>query len=230
MAEQVNQGPRSQLTSLLQLSSSAFPLGSFHYSQGLETAVELGFVTDYASFHHWLTVQMRESMANLDLPVLCRMMQAYEADDLDQLETWVEFLVASRETYELRQEEQARGQAMIRILDNFEIGLNQRVRRLVTLSQLAGHAVLAKAWRLDFPALANAMLYSFLENQVTAGIKTIPLGQSAGQKLLWSVGQQLEDWVEHAGCLADDEIGASTHGLAILSSLHETQYTRLFRS
>lgn len=219
-----------ELTRLLQISSPAFPLGSFHYSQGLETAVDNQIVVDASTFEDWLMMQMRESMANLDMPTLFRLVSTYTDEDLDRFEYWVNFLVANRETLELRQEEQARGQAMLRILENLDINLDDRTRRLIGTSQLAGHAVLAGVWGLQVAPLAATLLYTFLENQVTAGIKTIPLGQSAGQNLIGSVGAHIPSWVEYASRLDDDDIGASTHGLAILCSLHETQYTRLFRS
>ena len=68
------------------------------------------------------------------------------------------------------------------------------------------------------------------ENQVLAAIKLIPLGQTAGQKILSSVIKIIPDQVLTGLSLNDEEIGYTAPGQAIASALHETQYTRLFRS
>ena len=63
-----------------------------------------------------------------------------------------------------------------------------------------------------------------------AALKIVPLGQTDGQRMLLSLGGRLSAIVERASALGDDDIGAFMPGLAILSSRHETQYSRLFRS
>ena len=72
--------------------------------------------------------------------------------------------------------------------------------------------------------------WSWLENQVTAGIKLIPLGQTSGQAILIKLAEDIDAAVA-VGLEVDDEaIGFSAPALAISSALHESQYTRLFRS
>jgi urease accessory protein len=73
-------------------------------------------------------------------------------------------------------------------------------------------------------------VWSWLENQVMAAIKAVPLGQTAGQRILASVGDELPAVAQRAMTLADDELANFAPGLAIASSRHETQYSRLFRS
>jgi urease accessory protein len=73
-------------------------------------------------------------------------------------------------------------------------------------------------------------LWGWLENQVLCAVKLVPLGQVAGQQLLKKLAGKLPVLVQQALALSDDEIGGSVFGLALASSRHEMQYSRLFRS
>ena len=75
-----------------------------------------------------------------------------------------------------------------------------------------------------------AYLWSWLENQVMAAIKAVPLGQVAGQRLLLALGARMPAAVAVAKAVADDDVASFAPGLALASARHETQYTRLFRS
>ena len=63
-----------------------------------------------------------------------------------------------------------------------------------------------------------------------AAVKSVPLGQTEAQRMLLSLGSKLDGIAARASALEDDELSNFTPGLAILSSRHETQYSRLFRS
>ena len=65
---------------------------------------------------------------------------------------------------------------------------------------------------------------------IGAAVKAMPLGQSAGQRMLARLAREIPIAVAHALSLADDERQAFSPMLAILSARHETQYSRLFRS
>lgn len=228
----ISSGPAAdvRLIRLLQLSSATLPVGAFSYSQGLEYAVECGWVSDVESFRQWLTAIAGENLVYLDLPVLLRLHDAAQRGNAEALRHWVDILVASRETHEMRTEESARGRAMVQILVALGIGIPTDLRASLAASQLAGVAFAGALWALPAGSLATAHAWSWLENQVTAGVKLIPLGQSDGQRLLFELGEVLVELVEHAQRVGDDEIGAACPALAIAGSLHETQYTRLFRS
>src|SRR4030095_16961195 len=76
----------------------------------------------------------------------------------------------------------------------------------------------------------TAYLWSWLENQVLAAMKTIPLGQVAGQKMLLALGAAIPAAVARVQQVADDDITSFAPGLAIASARRETQYSRLCRS
>lgn len=218
------------LVRLLQLASPSLPVGAFSYSQGLEYAVEIGWVDDLETFRSWLTNLVEENLVRLEIPLLVRLIDAVNDHAVDEFAYWVDFLMASRETRELRDEETGRGRAMANVLSALALEVDPPFMDSVKRSQLAGLAWAAHRWRLPADQLAIAHAFSWLENQVTAGVKLIPLGQSDGQRLLAGIGATLPRCVSRALAISDPNMGASSPALGIASSLHETQYTRLFRS
>ncbi|MCD6623734.1 urease accessory protein UreF, partial [Klebsiella michiganensis] len=94
---------------LMQLASSSLPVGGYSWSQGLEWAVEAGWVADTAAFERWQLRQMEQSFFTVDLPLFARLYRACEAGDLACARRWTAYLLACRETRELRDEERNRG-------------------------------------------------------------------------------------------------------------------------
>jgi urease accessory protein len=219
-----------RLLRLFQLVSPSLPVGAFAYSQGLEWAVECGWVRNGEGLEHWLLDILRQALARVDLPVLMRQQQAWRAEDKDAVAHWGAYLLASRETAELRAEERNRGRALAALLPTLGITPPDDAWETVRACQTAGFSLAAAAWDIDPRQTALGYAWSWLENQVLGGVKAIPLGQTAGQQALFRLADRLPEAVDTAMALADDELGASTPALAIASSRHETQYTRLFRS
>lgn len=215
---------------LMQLVSPALPIGAFTYSQGLEWAVESRQVTDADAVYDWMLGQVEDGLTYLDLPILKRLYQALENDDLDIVNYWSEYLLASRETSELRQEEINRGRALCRLLTDLDVTGAVKYESVMQLGQIPGFALAAVAWNISLQQTALGYSWGWLENQVAAAIKLVPLGQTAGQKLQLQLSEVIPQAVNRALSVDDDEIGASAPAMAIASSLHETQYTRLFRS
>ena len=213
---------------LFQLISPSLPVGAFTYSQGLELAVEQGWVDSQAAFEGWLDGQLMQSLATLELPLLARMLDAIEAENSAELLTLAQHLLAWRETKELRLEESQRGAALARLLPQLEIELDAEQLQACKLTQLAGIAIAAHQWQIERDKLFAGYLWSWLENAVMAGVKLIPLGQTQGQQTLKAMALRVEEAVASAKQVT--EPGSVTPALAIASSRHETQYTRLFRS
>ncbi|MGD8644876.1 MAG: urease accessory UreF family protein [Chromatiales bacterium] len=218
------------LLRLLQLVSPSLPTGAFTYSQGIEWSVEAGWIRDAADLEAWLSDQMKSMLARVDLPLLLRMRQAIVDRDKAQLDRWIDALLASRETRELREEESNRGRALADLLGKLELAEADAWRDDLARSQAAGFAFAATRWRIPADQLALGYAWGWLENLVLAAVKIIPLGQSEGQRLLERLAASLAAAVDRARALDDEDIGAANPALAIASSRHETQYTRLFRS
>lgn len=219
-----------KLLRLLQLASPGLPVGGFTYSQGLEWAVEAGWVQGAEGFRAWQRQQIDDTLGYLDWPLLVRLYQACEADDAEAFAHWSRFLLANRETAELRTEERQRGAALARLLDGWQLGQAPQWRASLELTQLGGMAWLAAHWQIPLRDLLLGHGFSWLEGAVTAGVKLVPFGQQAAQSLLRDLSDDLCAVLERALTLPDDELGGGLPLLAIASARHETQYTRLFRS
>ncbi|MBC3419625.1 urease accessory protein UreF [Pseudomonas wayambapalatensis] len=218
------------LLRLLQLASPGLPVGGFTYSQGLEWAVEAGWVRDTAGFCAWQREQLHDTLGCLDWPLLARLYRACQGDDAEAFARWTQFLLANRETAELRLEERQRGSALARLLDGWQLAQAPAWRESIELSQLGGMAWLGAHWSIPLRDLALGHGFAWLEGAVMAGVKLVPFGQQAAQTLLRDLGAELPAVLDQALTLEDDELGGGLPLLAIASSRHETQYTRLFRS
>lgn len=215
---------------LFQLISPSLPIGGFTYSQGLEYAVEAGWVTNRDTMEQWLNYMANSSVATLELPIIDRLYLALEQGELDQIEYWCDFLYASRETSELRAEEKQRGLALFTLLKRLEIDVSVMDSIQSHPNQLLGLCIAARHWKISLEDLKQGYLWSWLENLVTAGVKLVPLGQTDGQLALLNVTQRFPAVINQARKIEEWMIGSFTPSLSIASSLHETQYTRLFRS
>ena len=205
------------LAKLLQLASPTLPVGAYSYSGGLEAAAEDGVVIDAASAERWIGDVLEFSMARMEAPLLLRMMKKQE---------WNEVFLASRETAELRAETVQMGYSLNRLFK--DLGLGEVP--VEEPSFPAAFAYAAARWNIQPEAALQAYLWAWLENQVMAAVKAVPLGQTDGQRILLSLGDRIEGLVKKAMQMKDDDIGNFAPGLAHLSSRHETQYSRLFRS
>lgn len=222
--------PTPHLLRLMHLVSPSLPTGAFAYSQGLEWAVEAGWVECASDLEAWLTDLIESNLSRVDIPLIARMMDAFKSGCKADLTRWTDLLLALRETNELRLEEKSRGRAMVSLLEGLAVPMQTIEQQIVGTSQLAGFAMAATHFGIPTDQAATGYAWSWLENQVLAGIKIIPLGQSEGHGILLHLDVMVLKAVAYGLNIVDDEIGASSPALAIASSRHETQYTRLYRS
>jgi urease accessory protein len=216
------------LVRLLQLASPALPVGAYSYSQGLESAIESGFVNDEASTLAWTQDVLRLSLATMEAPVFVRMCEAWRSNDLAEAQRWNDLFLASRESAELRAETAQMGFSLAQLLR--QLGEAHPFASWQEVSFPAAFTFCAVRWEVEPRAALIGYLWSWAENQIVAAIKAVPLGQGAGQRLLSVLGPRLVDCAEGASDVPDDRLSNMAPGLALLSAQHETQYSRLFRS
>ena len=213
---------------LLQLSSATLPVGAFSFSQGLEYAIDQQWLNSVEDIHNWLEVSLLESMAYLDVPVLLRMKRAKKNNDPQNFFYWSDYLLASRESSELFMAEKNMGVAMFRLLKNLDLNIKDFVPD--TPSFLSAYVLACSQWELSDDQSMQGYLWSWLENQVSAASKLLPMGQTQAQKMLLGISDKIPKVMEIANTLEDDDIGSSLPKMAMASAWHETQYSRLFRS
>ncbi|MDH5518847.1 MAG: urease accessory protein UreF [Gammaproteobacteria bacterium] len=214
---------------LWQLISPALPIGSFSYSQSLEYAIDSGQLKTESDIEEWLTAQMNFGLANLDLAVLYRLMQAWQSENIQSVRKWNSTLLAFRESAELHDEDCQVGYALTRLLTDLEVeGAAQWQRQKVSYVTL--YALVCQRWRISSDDAVAGFIWAWCENMVAAAVKLLSMGQTAGQKMLLHLGDCIEPLCRRAKMLPDNELGGALPGLAMASAFHETQYSRLFRS
>ena len=227
------------LLSLMRLSSPALPIGGFSYSQGLESAIDAAWVRTEADVRDWITSLLHANIGQFDAPLCMALFRAVAANDHEQAARLHERWLASRETAELRAETLQMGQSLLQMLAGLELepALAARVDSLRSAGECAlplAWGLAARAFGLEPLAALAAWCWAWLENQVMAAIKTVPLGQQAGQRLFSALRPELASVLEHAADPAVVDLPTRwsnfAPGFAIASARHETQYSRLFRS
>jgi urease accessory protein len=219
-------------TRLLQLCSQALPVGAYAYSGGLESAIARGYVHDSQSTRAWVQGILQMNICHLDLPALFLAESAWREQDSDTLDRLNEYLQASRESAELLLEDVDMGRSLQRLLGN----LGEPHPGCQSPSFVVLFAVAGANWQIPASDLAAGYCYSWLENQVAAATKSVPLGQTEAQQilgeLLAGIDGCIESALEIAGDSADGDwrFGLSLPMLGLLSAQHETLEARLYRS
>ena len=230
----------SSLLQLIWLASPALPVGGFSYSEGLEAFIlrrqaapeNIAGDTNNDWLVNWLCDQLHLSLTRGDLAVIAQAIPAWRNSDLNRISELNDWLLQTRETSELRAQAEQMGRSLciwLRSHDGIDPTQLQHCEQLPPTYPIAFALAAAQT---DATARDCLLAYGFgwAENMVQAAIKSVPLGQTAGQRILARLAQAIPAAMQTAIDLPDDERQAFSPMLAILSSQHETQYSRLFRS
>ena len=218
------------MLNLMRLTSPSLPIGAFAYSQGLEFACDQEWIKDEESALKWISGLMRNTQAHLEVPVLLRLYDAWQEQEFEKVEYWSKYLLASREAQELRDEDHYIGKALSKLLLDLEIPEANNIIKTKYVTYATAFSLAGYRWEVNKEDCCTGYVWAWCENQVNAAIKLIPLGQTAGQRMISSLINEIPDVVHTAMQLDDNEIGSTSVGLGMASANHETQYSRLFRS
>lgn len=230
----------TSLLNLLHISSPALPIGAFAYSQGLEYTLEAGWCKKADDVELWIKSVMVHGLGGVDLPILKRLHQAWSAYVQEQadgqaqikesLNAWNATLLAFRETKELYLED-------IQVGDAFKQWHKSQSAEHIAKLELIEKPTVASMYALNavikgltVKECLIGFVWAWLENQITAASKAMPMGQTDGQNIIRHLIPQIEPVIEKSMQLEDDDIGSGLVGLSMSSALHENQYSRLFRS
>ncbi|MDR5737737.1 MULTISPECIES: urease accessory protein UreF [unclassified Caballeronia] len=223
----------SELTALLHLASPALPIGAFSYSQGLEAAIECGFVHDADTAREWIANGLSHVLARGELPIIAHQMERWRTHDDAALRRANDEYIASRESAELRRETEQMGWSLAQLCASLEWGDEARRATLAAVKPIAqptAYAFAAYANDASTDAALAAYAFSWVENQAAAALKAVPLGQLAGQRTIVALRAPIDDAVCRALVTSPDQVNTFAPQLGILSARHESQYSRLFRS
>ncbi len=224
----------SALAHLLQLASPALPVGAYSYSEGLELLVHDAQISDAPSLERWLSQELQWGAIRLEAVVVARIYDVTAdatADKASRLSDWNQWLSALRESEELREQSWQMGRSLVRLLLDLDPTLEPDLRACGEPCNFAiAFGIAAAHWKIDRQSALIGYLYSWASNLVHAGVRLVPLGQTAGQKVLLNLYPALEQAVAAALSLPDTALESCGWGLAIASMSHEVQYSRMFRS
>jgi urease accessory protein len=223
------------LLQLIWLASPALPVGGFSYSEGLEAAIDHGLVHDEASCTAWLIDQLLLTQARGDLAAIAQAVPAWQALDTDRLQQLNAWVLATRESAEMRLQTLQMGKSLLDWLRSLQAHNPARPEALQSLATLPPTWPLAYALALactqaPVAQALQACAFGWAENMSQAALKAVPLGQGSGQRMLAALARTIPEAVQTALTTTDETRQAFSPMLAILSSRHETQYSRLFRS
>lgn len=216
------------LLHLLQLASPALPIGGYSYSQGLEAALEAGLVRDATSARDWIGRALDEVVARWEAPLLWALLRAFAARDRDAIAALGACFLASRDSAELRAETVQMGHSLGRLLGELGLGEPELLGGEPTLP--LAYACAVDALGIPHEQALLASVFAWTENQVLVCVKSVPLGQVAGQRLLLALRPDIEGAARTARALPEEEWSNWTPGLSMLSMRHEVQHGRLYRS
>ncbi len=192
-----------------------------------------GLVHDERSAQIWIREMLEDVVARFEAPVTWRLIHAFTARDTEAVAYWTDYFIASRDSAEFRAETIQMGYSLSKLVADLAPDDKALLTLLHQTTDIPFPTALAAASvALHIPAESAllGMLFSWAENQVLACVKSVPLGQVAGQRLLLSLTPAIEAAAITARTLADDELSNWCPGLSLLSMQHEVQYSRLYRS
>ncbi len=218
---------------LMWLASPALPIGGFSYSEGLEALVHSSPDASETHVAGWLVDQLHLTLARSEMAVLAQAIAAWRNKDMGRLAELNAWVLQTRESSELRAQTEQMGRSLLEWLRNHTTASAAQIEACAQMQPTypVAFALAAASTQAAVRDCLLAFAFGWAENMTQAAIKSVPLGQSAGQRILTALTAEIPAAIDHALSLRDDgDRQAFSPMLAIRSAQHETQYSRLFRS
>jgi len=226
----------NQLLALLQLGDSNFPSGAFSHSFGLETYIQEETVHDKETFFEWVRLYLEKQMAATD-GLACRLtFEALLKNEIDEIWVLDQKLFVQNLPKEAREANRRIGERMIRMgIDLYSIPLLEIYLKKIRMKEVYGHPGVAFAMICQYLGIEKrrgilTFLYSSMMTLIQNGVRGIPLGQTAGQRILLELQPYLLKTTEDIEGMDADNFGAVAPGIEMAQMRHERLHTRLFMS
>lgn len=222
----------SRLLTLLQLSSPTLPVGAYSYSEGIETLAAQGKIAQGSDLLRWLSHELSWGAIRVETAVMLAGYRAVAAGDIPALQSWNQWLSAFRDTEETRAQSWQMGRSLLRLFADLEAsGAQQALTTAMDPCNYAiAYGIVTHAWEVPPEEASLAYLHGWAANLISAAVRSVPLGQTEGQRILRQLAEPLQGAQQAIQQLAESELAACSWGTALASMQHETQYSRLFRS
>ncbi|ARI78702.1 urease accessory protein UreF [Halobacillus mangrovi] len=226
----------NRLMPLLQLSDSNFPSGAFSHSFGFETYIQEDVVTDAASFYNALKVFLRKQLIfndGLANKIAYENLEKGFTEMLLELDHVLYTTCMARET---REGNQKMGERMAKLcMELYPSSQLEYYLGWVKKKNAYGHPaiVLATVYHslnISKKESIETFLFTTISSLVQNAVRGIPIGQTAGQKIVMDIQPLLKKSVESILSLSSDDLGAGSPGLEIAQMHHERLHVRLFMS
>lgn len=231
---------RMDLTSqflLLQINDALFPIGGYSHSYGLETYIQKGLVHDSQTAEEYMRKRLRWGVLYSDLLPVRLAWEAASAEDLKALDALEEETDASRIPMEIREASRKLGKRFAKTV--LAMGLPQTEglfadyinrRKGNALSHPCAYGVFCQRAGIDKEQAMAHYLYAQASAGVTNCVKTVPLSQTEGQRILAALGPLFEEILAEAMEAGEELLGISAPGFDLRSIQHESLYSRLYMS
>ncbi|NJK48584.1 urease accessory protein UreF [Candidatus Gracilibacteria bacterium] len=221
----------SALLHLLQLASPALPVGAYSYSEGLESLVDRKVINNKETLEDWIKHELSYGSIRIEIAIMLRSYHSVCQNDLETLDKWNAWLSAARDTEELRQQSWQMGRSLLKLFVELQPQYSTFASAIESPCNYAvAFGIASACWQIEDRIAAIGYLQSWTANIISAGVRLIPLGQTAGQQILINLHDIIVRVTQEILLLKDEELGSCSWGLALASMTHQTQYTRLFRS
>ena len=226
---------------LLQVNDALFPIGGYSHSQGLETYIQQGSVCDEKTAAEYIHKKLRFALAYTDLLAVRLAWELADQNDADGLDELEEILGASRIPFEQREASRKMGSRFAKTIEKlhaetmpmknreiFEAYLDARKGKAV--SHCIVYGVFCAAANIDLENALDCFLYTQTSGLVVTSVKTIPLSQTSGQQILYSMIEVFDELIEEVMVMDIKKVGLASPGFDLRCMQHEYLYSRLYMS
>lgn len=222
---------------LLQVNDALFPIGGYSHSYGLETYIQKGVVHDEDSAQEFIHKRLKYNFSYNEFMAERLAFEYALREDLEAISRLEEIMEAGKIPRETREASRKLGSRFIKTLSALELPVQNSIfdkyreaRKGKSVHHAVAYGVFCGAAGIAENEALEHFIYAQTSAMVTNCVKTIPLSQSSGQKLLSGCYPLLQELTEKVTELGEEWLGLSGPGFDLRCMQHEGLYSRIYMS